>query len=800
MAKFFCMKRRILIAAAAIAAASYMWADAPAGYYSKCENKGGSALLESLEQVIGPHTNVGYSALWELYKTSDTYPDGTIWDMYSTKHWQPGKEQCGNYSAVGDCYNREHSMPKSWFNNQAPMVSDAFHIYPTDGKVNGQRGNYPYGECSGGSTLSAPSGIKALGKLGSCTFPGYSGVVFEPDDEYKGDFARSYFYMAACYNALIDDWNSPMLAGNSYPAFTGWAVNLLMKWHRQDPVSDKERNRNEAVYAAQHNRNPFIDNPEMAEYIWGEKKNEHWTYASSDTPQILEPVTGTSLTFGYVRVGEEATLTLAVKGASLTEPVTLACPGVALSASEIAATAANAGASVTLTWRPAVSGDLSATLSLASGTATASVAISGAAYDQVVAKPATEITTEGYTAAWTYVGDEDGDGCYTIVTIPDGATADEGFATKAAAQAGSTRIGGLAPATAYTYVVKTRTMQSAPQAFVTAALQPEIIIFNTHDGVISLEGTPGSAGEPIQVDFLTDNIDEAMAASVAAPFQLSLDKAEWGTQITLLPTDSHFYARVNSENAGQFVSALTIAAGDYLYDDCTLAATVIATSAAIVEDFESDPEGCATYNGCDFAGKIATWHLSDAGIWSGDGGHLSDQAVRMGKKADSSIAATTPIADGIATVSLYASRWTDEEGDCTFVVDYSGDGAEWQSTTHATVSSSEFEKFTFAIGDAQARYVRVRQTAGKRFMIDDIEVVPSTSAAAAPVANKQWTAYSLGGALVIESGAAANACVFGMDGIVRYDGAVAAGATSLSLAPGVYIVSLFDETVTVAIR
>lgn len=153
------------------------------------------------------------------------------------------------------------------------MVSDAFHIYPTDGKVNGQRSSFPYGECASGTTLPSCNGVDALGKLGKSTFPGYSGTVFEPVDEYKGDFARTYFYMAACYNDKIASWSSPMLAGNSYPCYTTWAVNLLLKWNEQDPVSQKEIDRNNAVYKHQNNRNPFIDHPELAEYIWGDKQN-----------------------------------------------------------------------------------------------------------------------------------------------------------------------------------------------------------------------------------------------------------------------------------------------------------------------------------------------------------------------------------------------------------------------------------------------------------------------------------------------------------------------------------------------
>lgn len=218
----------------------------PDGYYSPCENKGGSKLLSALCDKVGPHTVISYNGLLDLYKTSDVYPDGKIWDMYSTKHWTPGNT-CGNYKRVGDCYNREHSMPKSWFDDATPMYSDAFHLYPTDGKVNGQRSNYPYGECANGSSEPSYAGVDALGKLGTSTFKGYSGKVFEPDDEYKGDFARSYFYMAAAYNDRIATWSSPMLAGNAYPAFTAWSVELLLKWHRQDPVSDKERKRQEAV-------------------------------------------------------------------------------------------------------------------------------------------------------------------------------------------------------------------------------------------------------------------------------------------------------------------------------------------------------------------------------------------------------------------------------------------------------------------------------------------------------------------------------------------------------------------------
>ncbi len=198
----------LLITAAALCAE----AAEPENFYSSCEGKSGKELLHALNAVVGPHTNVGYDGLWNVYKTSDVRADGSLWDIYSTKRWPSDFTRCGNYAVIGDCVNREHSFPKSWFggDKNSPMYADAYHLYPTDGKVNGLRSNYPYGECANGTTERPVGEVKALGKKGKSTFPGYSDIVFEPDDEYKGDLARSYFYMAAAYNDKIAGWNSDM--------------------------------------------------------------------------------------------------------------------------------------------------------------------------------------------------------------------------------------------------------------------------------------------------------------------------------------------------------------------------------------------------------------------------------------------------------------------------------------------------------------------------------------------------------------------------------------------------------------
>jgi len=205
--------------------------------------------------------------------------------MYSTCTFTPGSDQCGNYSSVCDCYNREHSLPKSWFGGSTSNApgNDLFHLVPTDGKVNSQRSNHPFGECSGGEKESS----QALGKLGSSTLSGYTnmGTVFEPDDLYKGDFARGYFGMIVRYGTsyaftkdtegkkMFNNSSCTITAANQY-GLTNYSVALLMKWTRQDPVSPKETARNTGIQATQGNRNPFIDCPILTEYLWGNKSGQ----------------------------------------------------------------------------------------------------------------------------------------------------------------------------------------------------------------------------------------------------------------------------------------------------------------------------------------------------------------------------------------------------------------------------------------------------------------------------------------------------------------------------------------------
>lgn len=244
----------------------YNYAPSPPGYYATAEGLFGVALQSALHLIIDDHTAVSYEQTWISFQTTDDKPNGKVWDMYSDVpggtppyEYTFGVDEGGVGGVEGTGYNREHSWPQSWFGGSvAPMRSDLFQLYPTDNYVNNQRGSFPFGE------TDSPTWTSLNGsRLGPCSYPGYTGTIFEPIDEYKGDLARGYFYMTTRYYTEDGAWpGSDMTDGAE---LLPWAVALLLDWHAQDPVSQKEIDRNGAVYAIQANRNPFIDRPEFAE-------------------------------------------------------------------------------------------------------------------------------------------------------------------------------------------------------------------------------------------------------------------------------------------------------------------------------------------------------------------------------------------------------------------------------------------------------------------------------------------------------------------------------------------------------
>lgn len=326
-------KRYAMIITALCGICFSLLADMPRDYYpNTLEGTSGAELKTGLHNLLKNHTRIAYgssnyngSCTWTVFRESDKRDNGKVWDMYSNNSYS---FPSGTGAAKG--MNIEHSIPKSWWGDAAdydgttPLTRfqydgsyDLHHLTPSDADANSAKSNYPLGEVV---TVSFDNGVS---KVGTGYANGKATNLFEPADEYKGDFARMYFYFVTCYQDY--EWESlatTMFAQNSYPTLNAYGLSLLLKWHRQDPVSQKEIDRNNAVYSFQGNRNPFIDYPNMVEYIWGDSIDYEFSFSGAHSTTPVITVSSSRIDFGYIADGTSKTAEVYIKGRNLTSAVT----------------------------------------------------------------------------------------------------------------------------------------------------------------------------------------------------------------------------------------------------------------------------------------------------------------------------------------------------------------------------------------------------------------------------------------------------------------------------------------------
>ena len=396
-------------------------AEAPDGYYQSLNGKKDADLKNAIYQLVHNFTQVSsYNNLPRYFERTDVYPDSRQWwDMYgNTPLYLPWS---------GTLLNREHSFPKSWWGGSTgiPAYVDLNHLYPADAAANQAKSNWPLGKVDMTASTKYNNGVSIVG------YPvtgqgGGSQSVFEPADEYKGDFARTYFYMVTCYQDLT--WATKyawMMEQNTYPTLKGWASKLLLEWHRNDPVSEKEINRNEVVYSIQNNRNPFIDHPELAEYIWGNKVGQTFNGGSGSQqptgdPNLVTPTNDMALEFSQVAIGRSTTAILQFRGENLTGNFELILSGsdkgmFSIPSTKLSTSLVNQpdGTQITVTYTPTAIGKHEASLIIVDGGITGSriVRLIGECLEvptltACTATDPTDITNDSYRANWTYPANE----------------------------------------------------------------------------------------------------------------------------------------------------------------------------------------------------------------------------------------------------------------------------------------------------------------------------------------------------------------------------------------------------------
>ena len=246
----------------------------PGNYYQFAQGTADSTLKNHIGAIIccGKRYRYGSGSkkTWDgfFYTDRDTLTNEVL-DMYSNnqRYFDPERP-----TASVSGFDIEHMLPKSWWGGDVnPAYCDLFHLVPGDASANRSKSNHAPGIPAdssfwNGSFVTGKDTIHGLTR------------VFCPADEYKGDFARAYFYIAACYGDSLE-WIATGEPGKAvtnkgWEEFQPWLRDLLLEWHRLDPVSQKELDRAVQVNKIQGNRNPFIDYPELVEYIWGEKQGE----------------------------------------------------------------------------------------------------------------------------------------------------------------------------------------------------------------------------------------------------------------------------------------------------------------------------------------------------------------------------------------------------------------------------------------------------------------------------------------------------------------------------------------------
>ena len=581
----------------------------PSGYYTSAQGKSDQALKMALHKIIKGHTKRSYDNLWSDFKQTDCN-GSIIIDRYSTTQYTWQSDQCGQYNGVGDCYNREHSIPNSWWGGTSSdtAYTDLHHMFPVDGWVNSERGNHPFGDCANGSA-------RGTGKLGTCTFSGYNGTVFEVADEYKGDFARVYFYFATRYMVRMSNYTSgtgsAVFTASNYLGLTTWAINQLLEWHRNDPVSTLESTRNDKVYSIQRNRNPFVDYPELVEYIWGNMKGNAWTPGGdTPTPTLTSPTNGSTVNVG-ANTGNGVSKSITVKGSNLTTALTVSVSGTGFSVAptSISATNANNGTTVTVTYNGTAT-NATGTLTISSSEVSATVNLTASYNSGGTVEPGDEIietwegistyqsysTTfiQGHAFAWNtsdvgiWSGDAHANGTQSVRF---GKTAASYIAMAEDVAEGASKIsfyaanwgnndatptlqvqystnGGSTWTTAGTCTLTTTWKQYSFDLNVTgdvrfkiaqtagARLNIDDIAITSNPAVVeptltitapgAIDAVQGDASPIVSGSVSAENNTQAITLTVDGNFEVSLNKVNWASTITLDPTGETYYVRLKS--------------------------------------------------------------------------------------------------------------------------------------------------------------------------------------------------------------------------------------------------------------
>ncbi len=746
--------------------------------YRQVQGLNQAALKTALHDLIQPHQVPAYGGkgegyTWAGFAVTDVMPDGSVRDRYSNIR----REFDGLKAVTG--MNIEHIWANSWWGHTVNNAyCDLFNLYPADGSANGRKSNNPIGIVDG--TVAFDNDVTKVGKSSSYRADSLI-TAWEPADEWKGDFARTYFYMATTYQHMTDEWQTKegLLTVDpwSWTTMRPWVYELMLAWAADDPVDDIERTRNEAICGIQGNRNPYVDYPELADYVWGAHSDEvFYIEPSSTTPEVFVPVQDATIDFGLQALSLGLNRSIMVRGRNLPTGLTATIEGdgFAMADADLTAQEITAGTPLTITSTATAGGVYEATLILRSEDLYEQrTSLRMTMIDGVPAYPARDITCSvnkrSFTPSWMDMHLSEGN-CYLLDVFTKTEGGERKSLTGFPQELTDTFyvVTGLAASTTYYYEVKTTGGLLSNEVQVDMpAITP---VFTPSPSEMSFSAIPNTPSQSQNEKLTVLGISGyQVLVSCPEPFEVSLDGETWTHEMTLNASLLEFQVRFSgAAEEGLYESEMTLLLPDVKELVVSLTASVDAAK-AFFESFELGSkngyaEGIVTCN-------AAAWKMADA-YPVADEHRNGSRSVRLRNKGY--IEMLEDKSDGCDSLWFYAGLYGSKDAGVKLSVYYSIDHGELWTAVVEDIEMGDWQRYGYKLavqGDIRLRFVNNGSTNNKRSNLDDIQM--SDYGTSDALHDIEWTSGS------------DNIAVYTLDG--RYVG------STLPARRGIYIIRQGDR-------
>ena len=704
-------------------------------YYRKAEGLRGTQLKEALHDLIQPSYVLAYGGgvgkTWTGFWYTDQMENMQVRDRYSNvvRYLNP------DMSAVSNM-NIEHIWANSWWGHiKNNAYCDLFNLYPADATANGRKSNNPIGIVDG--TVSYTNGVTKVGKSSSYRADSLI-TAWEPADQWKGDFARTYFYMATCYSHMTSLWTTTegllTVDPNSPLLMRPWVYNLMLEWAEADPLDEIEQQRCDAIYEIQGNRNPFVDYPELCYYIWGNKSDEQFYCSEEHGAEIFVPAASEEIDFGLHPLSRPFSAKVQVRGRGLNEGASLAVTDeyFTLGKASLSANDIHEGTDVSVSVSPTEEGTYTTMLLLEGSGYVQQTPLTVSFVDGIPAYPATDIvcavSSRRFNANWM---NYQPDATYTLdVYTKDANGQPKAFGTYTTTDTTYQVKNVLANTTYYYKVSIIEDGQPTINSNEVKVEMPEVApVFSVSTEDIAFTATPGKPSAPAQVSVTAMAVPKyVMEVSTSAPFEISSDGETWSQELTLKGQNVSFFVRFGGGIEEGDYEGEVIVSTEGMDDKVISVSCNVDATKSFFEDFETGTKG--GYAAAEVTCNAATWEMSNA-LLAGDDNALDKKCVRMKGYVKTGSTITTPAhimmttdkVNGCDSLWFYAGSYGNDTG-VKMTVSYSIDAGNTWTNVVTSLPVGEMKRYGYKInmdGNIRLKF-ESENTGNKRVNIDNVQM------------------------------------------------------------------------------